>query len=176
MARDKSGCHCCITDRRQGSSPMLTSSGLAHSYPCHQGQVYCAAQVRGKARSPVLMASWRQLSSCLHSDGKCKGRRSLPCHANVQQTRGRAGSPTLMPSGPPYPQSPHLGPALLCFPGEVQGLPFQVLQLVKDRATSHALMSPGPGLLPATDGEGEKGGVHLHITTRTTVVGPALPC
>jgi hypothetical protein len=44
-------------------------------------------------------------------------------HTSTQQTKGRASSPTLTPSGLAYLQPPHPGPALLEYwPGEDQGL------------------------------------------------------
>ena len=38
------------------------------------------------------------------------------------ETRDKASSPVLTPLGPADLQPPHPGPALLCCPGEVQGL------------------------------------------------------
>ena len=66
--------------------------------------------VRGRASSPALMTSWSQLSSCLHGEGKYKGRGlslAVPRHS-------RQEAATLMPSGPSHPQFPHLSPSLLC--------------------------------------------------------------
>lgn len=55
----------------------------------------------------------------------------------------------LLPAPPPNP-----GSALLCGPGEVQGLLFHMLQLVRDRNSSSALMTLGPALLSAVGGKG----------------------
>ena len=44
-----------------------------------------------------------------------------PLCTTSQQTRGRAASPVLLPSGL---LTPHPRPALLCCPGKVQGLLF----------------------------------------------------
>lgn len=51
--------------------------------------------------------------------------------STTQQTRGKSDSSTLLPSG----WAPHPEPALLCCPGEVQGLLSQVLQQVRGRAS-----------------------------------------
>jgi hypothetical protein len=46
------------------------------------------------------------------------------------------------------------GPELLCASGEVQSLLSSVLQLVRDRARSHALITPGPALATAIGSKG----------------------
>lgn len=51
--------------------------------------------------------------------------------------------------------------ALLCCPGEVQALLFQVLQLVRSRTNCLALMTQEPGLPPTTAGGGWRKRVFL---------------
>jgi hypothetical protein len=47
--------------------------------------------------------------------------------------------------------------ALLCHPGEVQGLFSWVLQLIRGGVSANALMTPGSGFLPATGGDRQGG-------------------
>lgn len=96
--------------------------------------------------------------------------------------RSRAGSPALRPLGRAHPYSStrasstvlsqcgaepslqtdvegkrggwgHLSCSLCC-PGGVQGPPSYVMQLVRDRTSSPALITLGPALLPATGSKG----------------------
>jgi len=125
-----------------------------------------------------MTPSWPALLPTSGGKGKREERGSLPCQHTTQQTRNWAGSPTLMTSRPANPHSPHLGPVLLCCPAEVQGLLFWVFHLIEGRASSFALVPPGPGLLPATgdEGQGVRGVSLIHATTGRWVVGSVLPC
>lgn len=51
------------------------------------------------------------------------------------------------------------GSALLCCPGEVQGLLFWMLQQVRNRTSSPALMNPWPALLFVIDGRVQGKGI-----------------
>ena len=83
-----------------------------------------------------------------------------------------ATSPVLMPPGLAHLQALHAGPALLRYPGEEQDPLSQVLQQVGAKASSTALMIPGPALLPAIGGKGQELGraslppSHCHMTVK----------
>lgn len=65
-----------------------------------------------------------------------------------------AGCPTLKPLGMAYLSS-HSGPALLCCKGMVQGLLSPVLQQMRGRDGSPALITLGSALPPAVGGKGQ---------------------
>lgn len=87
--------------------------------PHHWGQLSST----GLASSPSALA-WQRQSQ-------------LSCSRAL-----RASSPHLHPQPPLLPPMP-TEPALLCCPGEVQGLLSQVLQPVRDRASSSFFMTLG---------------------------------
>lgn len=49
--------HCCKADKLQSQLFIAHIFGSAPMQPCHQSQLYCAAQVRYRICSPVLMNS-----------------------------------------------------------------------------------------------------------------------
>lgn len=115
--------------------------------PCYQGQLYPPAQARTVAHSlkccnqlgvwPVLSFSrpWTRSSACHRWQGTRKGRTvSLLCLCHHQAYK-QEGQLTY---------TPQIQGQLYCVhPGKVQGLVSLVLHQVRDRATSHALMSLG---------------------------------
>ena len=90
------------------SSSLLSSWGLAHPYPLHQGDLHCAAQVRCKACSPkdynwLMMESALQCScpqGQISHDAQMMGGASFaqPSHINMSP-QGRGGQHTGVSSG-----------------------------------------------------------------------------
>lgn len=75
------------------------------------------------------------------------GRPSVPCpHCYmVEQLQGQLSHAHIFGTGSPIPLP--TGSALLCFLGEVQGPLSQVLQWVRDRASSSGVIAPHWGQL-----------------------------
>lgn len=160
------------TPSRQEAGPALQHSASCHSvtYKTHiQSQICCAAQGQcrahtpeccswslGRASSPILVTKLEPilLPASRVDKKEEEGGDLFLVHATTQQTRGRPGISTLTSLGPTYPQSPHSGSALLCCPGEEQGQLSQVLQQVRDRASSSALMTSQPAFMAALGGKG----------------------
>lgn len=95
----------------------------------------------------------------------------------LQPTRSRVSSPALLPQGQ-LTLTYATEPTLLYYSGEVQGLPSQALQLMRDRESSPALVNPPVGgclaLLTVACGKGERNGEHQPCS-RATSLEPVLP-
>lgn len=108
------------------------------------------AQARCKAILLSLSEEWGQFS---HS---CDPGASSLLPQYCRQEAGMDGSPTLMLLGPAHLHPPCPEPAVVCCPRDVQGPLSLVLQQVRDRDNSPALMTlAGLALPPATREGGE---------------------
>jgi hypothetical protein len=111
------------------------------SVPCHQSQLYCTAQARCRAHSPLCFS------------GRVAGPALLLSYFG-------AGSPA----------TPQSGLALPCCSAEVQGPLSQALQLVRNMASSPTLMTLEANPPACLDGKGQgREGGHLslaHVITQ----------
>ena len=91
------------------SSPALSPSGLTHLLSIHQGQLYCAAQVRCKDHSPKCCSQWGTRPNHLLSWSRAispnyptwqevggGGRHHFYTHITPQQRSGGTSSPMLL--------------------------------------------------------------------------------
>lgn len=123
-----------VASQGQGQLSCSSVHRLSRLCPCHQDQPYCTVRARA-----LTLGKQNPLSPML------------------QQESGWTSSSTPTSLGLAHLQPWQPGPVLLCCPGQVQGLTSQVLQQVRDRASSPVLMTPGPALPPAVGGKGQRG-------------------
>jgi hypothetical protein len=90
-----------------------------------------------------------------------------------QPARGRANSPTFMPSEQAHPHPQDSGPALLWCPGQVQGLFSKVVQQAQDRVTS-SFWTPETAISNAKDGEGQGRSVESRYVLRAIACVPPI--
>jgi hypothetical protein len=144
--------------------------------PYIQGQLYCVSQMRRRACSPEccsrwgagpalpLWRSWDSFPACCRWWGVRWGEWYLSL-ARVTAQQGQICHAYTLRDGLPASSTP--GSALLCCPGKVQSQLSWVLQEVRGRDRSPALMTPGPGLSPATAVEAGGGNLScIHATSQ----------
>lgn len=115
-------------------------SALPYLHPCLQGQVHCAAQSRQEAAASQGLSQLSGSHTCWA--GLLRTSPSHFTHATSQQMSGGASSFLLFSLGLTHPYPLH------------QGLLSRVLQPVRGRVSSPALMTPKSALPIASRGKG----------------------
>jgi hypothetical protein len=137
---------------------------------CYPGELHTAeCRGRGEERQHSCSDDLGKASPACQrwqGIGDWTGNHSL-VHVTRWQTGGRASFLILIPTGQDCPLPPLPGWALLYYPGEVQGQFSWVLHLVRGKNWSPVLMTPGPGILPAADTEGQGEGWYLSFIQDT---------
>jgi hypothetical protein len=111
-------------------------------------QISCCCPVSWSSCSFASVGPAPSCSSAVHMWVRCWGRTvQSPGSGPQRYLRWSASFPILMPLGPAHKQPLQPGTALPHCPGEVQDPAVQVLQLMRDMASSPTLMTQGTSLL-----------------------------